>query len=127
MRLATSNIKKMTTILSCIDASGQHMPCHILYTGKRRQHSWLTGGPKGCTYDSNESGWMEAKNFYNWFNEVFVPRVEKLDGFKILFLDGHSSHISLELIDKAREKKIILFKLIPHTSHVLQLCVAFTA
>ena len=33
-------------------------------------------------------------------------------------LDGHSSHISLPLIDLA--KNIILFKLIAHSSYVLQ-------
>lgn len=94
LRLATSNDKNMTTILACISASGVHMPPHILYKGKRRQYSWMIGGPKDTT---TESGWMEGSNFLKWFSYVFVPYVEHLDGHKILFLDGHSSHISLSL------------------------------
>lgn len=47
LRLATSNEKNMTTILACIGADGVHMPPHILYKAKRRQHSWMVGGPKG--------------------------------------------------------------------------------
>ncbi len=56
LRLATSNDKNMTTIVACISASGVHMPPHILYKGKRRQYSWMVGGPKDTTYDCSESG-----------------------------------------------------------------------
>ena len=108
----------MTNILACCNAVVDFMPCRSLYKGKRKQYSWLDGGPEGATYDCNASGWMESNNFYKWFSEVFVPYV--LDGHKLLFLDGHGSHISLELIDKAREQNIILFKIIAHSSHVLQ-------
>ena len=111
-RLASSNDKNMTTILACISADGRHMPMHTVYKGRRKQHSWLQGGPTGATYDCSESGWMEANNFYKWFAEVFVPSVQHLDGTKLLLFDGHSSHVSLELIDKARENNIVLLKLI---------------
>ena len=87
---------------------------------KRRQHSWLYVGPEGVTYDCSESGWIEANNFYKWFNQVFISFVEDLEGYKILFLDGLSSNISLVLMDKARAKKVVLFKLIAHSRHVLQ-------
>jgi hypothetical protein len=35
-------------------------------------------------------------------------------------LDGHGSHITLEFIAHCREHKIILLRLIPHTSHLCQ-------
>ena len=38
----------------------------------------------------------------------------------ILFVDGHKSHVTLEVIDLAREKNVILFCLPPHTTHALQ-------
>ena len=38
----------------------------------------------------------------------------------ILFVDGRSSHLTLELIDLARSNDIILFCLPPHTTHALQ-------
>ena len=34
--------------------------------------------------------------------------------------DGHSSHISIELIEMARENGVCLLCLLPHTSHILQ-------
>ncbi len=58
--------------------------------------------------------------FVRWFKLVFLKHCEKLDGFKILFLDGHGSHISLELVRLAMENNIILFRLPAHTSNLLQ-------
>lgn len=39
---------------------------------------------------------------------------------KILFVDGHYSHISIETIDLAIENNIVLICLPPHTTHILQ-------
>jgi hypothetical protein len=40
--------------------------------------------------------------------------------YLLLIFDGHKSHISVDLIDWAKEQKIILFILPAHTSHILQ-------
>ncbi len=82
--------------------------------------SWCANGPPGASYDVSDSGWMEGENFYQWFVKYFIPRVQHLSGFKLLFLDGHASHITLKLIDKAIEHNIILYKLAAHTSHLYQ-------
>ena len=38
----------------------------------------------------------------------------------LLFVDGHASHITIDVIDLARENNITLFCLPPHTTHALQ-------
>ena len=38
----------------------------------------------------------------------------------LLFIDGHKSHVNLDVIDLCRQKDIILFCLPPHTTHTLQ-------
>ena len=38
----------------------------------------------------------------------------------ILFIDGHKSHINLDVVDMARNNNVILFCLPPHTTHALQ-------
>ena len=37
-----------------------------------------------------------------------------------LIYDGHASHVSLDVIEWTKKKKIILFVLPPHTSYLLQ-------
>ena len=78
-------------------------------------HWWTAAG-----YDNTESGWMDAKAFLHWFRTVFLPHVKYLEGPKLLLLDGHASHISLELMKLAKENNVILFKLPAHTSHLVQ-------
>lgn len=65
---------------------------------------------------------MDGPNFLSWFNKLFLPAVQHLTetGPVLLFLDGHHSHISLELIRKARENNITIMCLPPNTTHLLQ-------
>jgi hypothetical protein len=121
LKLITSaNEKKHWTILSCCNANGVYLPHNIIYQGKNLYSNWMLHGREDFVYNTSESGWMETEQFLNWFKQVFLKHVNKQPGYKVLFLDGHSSHISLELIDCARQNNVILFKLPSHTSHVLQ-------
>ena len=63
---------------------------------------------------------METHQFFAWFSEVYVKhtrQVLKLVGPLILFLDGHLSHISVDVVDLAIENNIHIICLPPHTSH----------
>ena len=81
---------------------------------------WCKGGAQNVYYNSSSSGWMESEHFLSWFTTVFLPHANKLSGFKVLILDDHASHMSLELKKKALENYILLWRLPAHTSHFLQ-------
>jgi hypothetical protein len=119
-KLAPSNEKQMTTILTCCDAFGNYLPHQIIYKGKHVMKDWCKGGAQNVYYNSSSSGWMESEHFLSWFKTVFLPHTNKLSGFKVLILDGHASHMSLELKKKALENYILLWRLPAHTSHFLQ-------
>lgn len=65
---------------------------------------------------------MESANFISWFKKLFLKNVEHLlcDGPVILFVDGHHSHIDLELIHLAREHNVHLMCLPPNLTHIMQ-------
>lgn len=63
---------------------------------------------------------METPLFYDWFKVVFVEYVKQLDGPKLLILDGHSSHITLDIVRLAKENNIEIVCLPPHSTHILQ-------
>ena len=67
----------------------------------------------------SKSGWVDSELFLSWMHKVFlefaVPQRPVM-----LFVDGHKSHLSLELINLACKKNVILFCLPPHTTHALQ-------
>ena len=65
---------------------------------------------------------MEKANFLSWFLKVFVPSVREIldPGPVVLIFDGHHSHMSIKLLEKAKSINIHLICLPAHTSHVRQ-------
>lgn len=70
-----------------------------------------------------EKGWMTGEAFYEYFANVFHPYLvkEQIPLPVIVFLDGHSSHLTLHLSEFCRNNGIILVCLLPNTTHILQL------
>ena len=114
--------REYTTVHVCCSASGERLPPFILYKGKNMYQRWMEGGPAGAVYGVTESGWMDASNFLSWFRKLVCPAVSHLTstGPVFLFMDGHHSHISLELIRVARDNNVQLFCLPPNCTHVVQ-------
>ena len=62
---------------------------------------------------------MDEELFYSWFSKLFVPQTNHLEK-QILIINRHGSHMSSKLIDSAIENDFILYRLPPHTTHLLQ-------
>ena len=76
----------------------------------------------GATCAMSETGWSNSEIFRKYLKGhffKFIPRREP-DEHLLLLLDGHKSHISIDLVEWAKTQNIILFVLPAHTSHVLQ-------
>ena len=76
----------------------------------------------GANCAMSETGWSNSEIFRKYLKEHFlkcIPRREP-DEHLLLLLDGHKSHISIDLVEWAKTQNIILFALPAHTSHVLQ-------
>lgn len=64
-------------------------------------------------------GWMESDVFENFFTNTFLKCIGK-ERAVLLIYDGHSTHISFNLVLKAKNENITILKLAPHCSHLLQ-------
>ena len=73
-------------------------------------------------FAGSENGWTNSQIALSWLVENFDPATrEKAAGrTRVVFLDGHSSHFSLELLRKAQELNIKLIAYPAHCTHVLQ-------
>ena len=104
------------------------MPPLIIYKGVHIQEDWTSSAEiPGTMYAATENGWMDSITFQHWFDSFILltanTRGQRDDGSNehvLLIFDGHSSHISLSIVDKARENDVHLVQLPPHTSHVTQ-------
>ena len=69
----------------------------------------------------SKKGWTDQNIAVDYLRIFDDQTREKANGrMRVLFLDGHSSHDSLELVDNARDKNIKILAYPAHTTHVLQ-------
>ena len=92
--------RECTTVRCTGSATGERLPPFILYEGKNLYWRWTEGGPAATAHVISDSGWIDGVNFLSWFTKLFLPAVAYLTKTApvLMILDGHHSHISLELI-----------------------------
>lgn len=93
-----------------------------MYPYKRIPSALFDKIPEGWSFGHSENGWMISESFYEYMANVFLPWCIKMSiEFPILmYLDGHSSHLSLSLSEFCSEHKIEMINLYPNSTHVSQ-------
>lgn len=122
--VANSAEKENITVLCTYSADGCSLPPMIIYPYKRIPCHIVQSLPDNWAIGRSDSGWMVAATFYEYIANVMYPWLvqNKIEFPVILFVDGHKSHLSLELSDFCSEKKILLYCLPPNATHILQPC-----
>jgi len=90
-----------------------------VYPGERFGYNPLEGGVDGSYFGKSPNGWMTQDLFYGWLTGHLVQQLPPHHPV-CLILDGHSSHIDLEVSKSCDENGILLYCLPPHSSHILQ-------
>ena len=91
------------SVLATCSASGKALDSFIIFSAVNFQSTWRGRNPlPNAYYDISKNGWMTTEIFASWFQ------------------NGHLTHVSLELIEKAIEEKITIVKLPPHVTDRLQ-------
>ncbi|XP_072375129.1 uncharacterized protein [Diabrotica undecimpunctata] len=115
--------KECLTVLLTMSAEGQVVKPTVLFPYKRVPASIHLKMPLGWGIGHSDSGWMTGECFYEFITNVFYKKwiVEKNVPLPVvLFLDGHSSHLTLHLTEFCKSKGIILIALLPNSTHILQ-------
>ncbi|XP_055638751.1 uncharacterized protein LOC129776875 [Toxorhynchites rutilus septentrionalis] len=120
-RVTGGSGKENFTVLMGGNAAGDKLPPLIIFKGSNVWNSWMASKCDefpGIVYAATKNGWMETDVFANYFERSFLSATA--EGQLVLLYDGHVSHVSLALIQKAIENNVVILKLPPHTSHLLQ-------
>ncbi|KAG9186004.1 hypothetical protein G6011_02560 [Alternaria panax] len=113
--------REWVTAIECINASGWCLPSFVILSGKVHQASWYNGLPPDWIVGVSDNGWTTDELGFEWvkhFNQHTASRTAGV--YRLLILDGHSSHATLEFDQYCAENKIITLCMPPHTSHLLQ-------
>ncbi|XP_052276674.1 uncharacterized protein LOC127875923 [Dreissena polymorpha] len=113
-----------TTIVACVNAAGTALPPYYVFKGKRTNDDLLKNAAVGANYAMSDSGWVNGEVLMKYLEEHFLKFVQRGSGDIsqpiLLIYDGHASHVSIDIVNWAREHNVILFVLPPHSSHALQ-------
>jgi hypothetical protein len=109
---------KTHTVVTCVSASGFSVPPMLIYPRKRLTERLKNGAFPGTLFACSDNGWINQVLYLEWFR-FFVASIPPTRPV-LLIEDGHSSHISLEVIKLAKENHIHLLCLPSHTTHLLQ-------
>ena len=106
------------TILTCVSASGFTLPPFMIYPRKRITEQLKVGALPGSAFHCSESGWVTSELFMQWFH-FFLENIPVCRPV-LLILDGHTSHVSVEVIELAKVNGVHMLCLPAHTTHILQ-------
>jgi hypothetical protein len=122
--------REWITCLATICMDETNIPPTLIYqatTGNLRT-TWLddfvSNEPNAAHFASIPSGWTNYNLGYAWLTTVFDRYTKKkaCQGreWRLLFIDGHESHINLRFINWCIEHHIMVAAYPPHSTHRLQ-------
>ena len=117
-----TNTELQITVMAAFNAFGDYLPPLILFPGERLRDVGLDGFPE-ARYETTIAGWMDSDTYLVFLEMLheFV-KAQKTELPVLLFVDGHSTHLSLRAAEFCRDHEIILYCLLPSATHVLQAC-----
>ena len=116
--------REWLTVLTCINADGQSIPSFYIFRGKRFRRNYIQHCEEGATMAMSNKAWMTAFLFAAWIDHFILALKTQsdisVDSPHLLIMDGHSSHITMDVVCRAREVGLHLLTLPSHCSHAMQ-------
>ena len=118
------------TCLATICMDGTYIPPSLIYqaTTGNIQDTWLDDfkpdEPDAAHFASSPSGWTNNELGMAWLTTVFdrYTKAKARHGrdWRLLFIDGHGSHVNIPFLDWCLEHRILVAVYPPHSTHRLQ-------
>ena len=108
------------TIICAVNALGNSIPPLFVFPRVHLKQHMLKGAPPGSIGAANPSGWSNEAIFFQFIEHFIKHAKPTREEPQILIFDNHESHISVNIINKAKENGLVLLTLPPHSSHRMQ-------
>jgi hypothetical protein len=115
--------REWVTVIQGINAAGWAIPPFIIFAGQHYLSAWYEEAdiPRDWAIAVSDNGWTNNELGVEWlkhFNAYTKTRV--VGARRLLTLDGHESHYSLEFQEFCKENNIYTLCMPTHSSHLLQ-------
>jgi hypothetical protein len=115
--------REWVSSIECISAEGTAIDTFLIVKGVHFREDYFDNANSGMTIATSEKGWTSKEIAMLWLQHHFEPRTrdpEDSQAPRLLIVDGHESHCSIEFIEYCCDHSIFLLILPPHTTHILQ-------
>jgi len=111
---------ELVTVAVSVSADGKAIPPMFVLPRKTFKSHFLNGGPVGCIGVANSSGWMTESDFVTYMHHFIKHARVTISRPVLLLLDNHCSHLSVDALNLAKERGVVMLSFPPHCSHRLQ-------
>ena len=122
LRFVDPDNRDYVTSVECISAGGWSIPPFMILKAAHILHKWGKNDlPPETILAVSSTGYSNDQLAYDWLEHFdrYSSRTQ-LGVWRVLILDGFGSHFTYEFWRYAEEKKIALFVLPPHSTHLTQ-------
>lgn len=122
-RQAQPGSREWTTVIQAVNSQGWAVPPYIIVAGKTHLASWYRDRqlPGNWVIQLSDNGWTTNEIAVKWLQHFDKHTRGRIKGTKrLLILDGHESHHSMEFDNWCKENNIIPLSMPAHSSHKLQ-------
>jgi hypothetical protein len=114
--------REWATLIAGINAAGWSIPPFIILTGQYHLSAWYEDSaiPRDWAIAVSDNGWTTNKLGVEWLKHFDAhTKARTIGARRLLILDGHESHQSLEFQELCKESDIYTLCMPPHSSHLL--------
>jgi hypothetical protein len=115
--------REWVTVIQGINAMGGAIPPFIIFGGKHHLSAWYKEEslPSDWVISVSDNGWTNNELGLEWLKHFDSHTKRRTVGSRrLLIIDGHESHDSLQFQNYCKENKIVTLCMPPHSSHLLQ-------
>lgn len=138
----TDGNREFCSVLETVNAIGEVIPPFIVWANQVHCVGFYADDDRPATFSHSPSGYMDDKLGFDYISKHFdryTARVESIDlsksastsasasaganvptSYRMLIVDGRSSHIAWPVVEYALNHQIILYCLPAHSTHLMQ-------
>lgn len=122
-KLAQPGNREWVTVIQGVNSQGWAIPPFIVVAGQNHLANWYEDRdiPKDWVISTSSNGWTTNEIGLDWIQHFEkYTKSRSTAGYRLLILDGHESHHSVDFELYCKERNIITLCMPPHSSHILQ-------
>ena len=110
------------TAIEAISVTGAFLPAFLILSGQNHMASWYSQAElhDETVITVSPIGYSNDEISLHWLKQHFHLHAKSVGRKRLLILDGHGSHHTIEFIQFCEEYDIIPFSMPPHLTHILQ-------